>query len=138
MEAVGGWDWNAGVPACMSAKHEKAPSDLRLEKFDRRGSHGVAGGDARVPVPSAICQRHERNTQKKMKHIDRREFLQLGVGGALILGAPLSQFGQKPSCLCKGARTDASSFLKRGLGRRRVPLLPQAEETSIAVTASVV
>jgi len=32
-----------------------------------------------------------------MKHIDRREFLQLGVGGALILGAPLSQRAQKPS-----------------------------------------
>jgi hypothetical protein len=52
--ANGGCDWNAGVPACMSAKHEKGSRDLRRAKFDVAEKRDVAGKDACVPVSSIL------------------------------------------------------------------------------------
>jgi len=46
-------DWNAGVPAFMSAKHEKARAIWNLRSFDVAEKRDVAGGDACVPVASA-------------------------------------------------------------------------------------
>jgi hypothetical protein len=40
----GGCDWNAGVLACMSAKHEKALSYLRSEKFDAAEATALQAG----------------------------------------------------------------------------------------------
>ena len=42
--ADGGRDWNAGVPACMSAKHEKALSYLIAERFDAAEATALQAG----------------------------------------------------------------------------------------------
>ena len=42
--ADGGRDWNAGVLACMSAKHEKALGDLRTVRFDAAEATALQAG----------------------------------------------------------------------------------------------
>jgi len=49
--ADGGCDWTAGIPACMSAKHEKAPRQSRAEKFDAAEATAL---QARMPAVQSV------------------------------------------------------------------------------------
>jgi len=67
--ADGGCDWNAGVPACMSAKHEKAISDLRLERLDAAEATALQAGTPAFqshPASTRTTNNEQRTTNNEL------------------------------------------------------------------------
>jgi len=60
--ADGGCDWNAGVPACMSAKHEKGARDIESAWFYAAEDTALQAGTPAFQSHPPSATDHEQRT----------------------------------------------------------------------------